>query len=185
MNSQSIIRYGGIAAIVSAVLYIVSMGLWMGAGEAGSPPPAAAAAYAASSLVFIVTLVALYVFHRSTSPGLSLAATLLLAVALVAGIFVDPTDMTNPVIMLMTACYGVGSLLLAWLAFRSAHLPRGVAILLLLIGVASLVMILPMVTGAADLVNVANLLIGILYIVWALWLGWVFIRGMAAMSQPA
>jgi hypothetical protein len=185
MNSQSIIRYGGIAAIVSAVLYIVSMALWMSAGEAGSPPPAAAAAYAASSLVFVVALVALYVVHRSEAPGLSLAAALLLGIALVASIFVDPTDVTNPILLIMTACYGVGSLLLGWLAYRNPRLPRGLAVLLLLIGVLSLIMIVPMVVGAADVVDIANLVVGILYIVWALWLGWVFIKGAAAMSQPA
>lgn len=42
MNNQSIIRYGGIAAIVSAVLYVVSMVIWMGAGTSSSPPLATA-----------------------------------------------------------------------------------------------------------------------------------------------
>ena len=47
MNTQSTLRFGGIAAIISALLYVASMVLWMGAGDTGAPPPLAAASASA------------------------------------------------------------------------------------------------------------------------------------------
>ncbi len=185
MNTQSTLRLGGIAAIISALLYIGSMVLWMGAGDAGAPPPLAAATYAASTIVFLVTLWSLYVLHRGESGALSLAALLLLGISMVASLFVDPTDLGNPVVFGLTICYGFGALLLGWLAFRSPRLPRGVGILALLMGALSLAMLAPMATGSADLVGIANLVVGILFVVWLLWLGWIFVKGSAGQMQPA
>lgn len=185
MNTQSTLRFGGIAAVISALLYVGSMVLWMGAGDAGAPPPLAAAAYAGSSIVFLVTLYALYLLHRSESAALSLAALLLLGISMVASLFIDPTDLGNPVVIALTACYGVGALLLGWLALRSPRLPSGVGILALLMGVLSLAMLVPMATGAADLVGIANLVVGVIYVAWLLWLGWIFVKGSAGQMQPA
>ena len=184
MNTQSTLRFGGIAAIISALLYVASMVLWMGAGDAGAPPPLATATYAASSIVFLVTLWSLYVLHRSESGALSLAALLLLGSSMVASLFIDPTDLGNPAVFGLTICYGLGALLLGWLAWRSPRLPRGVGILALLMGVLSLTMLVPMATGAADLVGIANLIVGLLYVVWLLWLGWIFVKDSAGQMQP-
>jgi hypothetical protein len=184
MNTQSVIRFGGMAALVSATLYVVSIGLWMGAGES-SAPPLAAAAYAVSSLIFLATLYALYVLHRRESAALSLAALLLLGVSMVASTFVDPTDLSNPIVLALTVCYGLGALLLGWLAYRSPQLPQGVAILALIMGVLSLAMLAPMTMGAAELVGIINLIVGLLYVVWLVWLGWILIKIPLATVQPA
>lgn len=185
MNTQSTLRFGGIAAIISALLYVGSMVLWMGAGDAGTPPPLAAAIYATSSILFLVTLYALYLLHRSESAALSLAALLLLGASMVASLFIDPTDLGNPAVIVLTICYGAGALLLGWLAIRSPRLPNGVGILALLMGVLSLAMLVPMASGAADMVGIANLVVGILYVIWLLWLGWIFVKGSAGQMQPA
>jgi len=185
MNTQSTLRFGGIAAIISALLYVGSMVLWMGGGDAGAPPPLATALYAASSIVFLVTLWSLYVLHRSESGALSLAALLLLGISMVASLFVDPTDITNPTVIVLTICYGLGALLLGWLAWRSPRLPSGVGVVAMLMGVLTLAMLVPMAAGAADLVGIANLVVGVLYVVWLLWLGWIFVKGSAGQMQPA
>lgn len=185
MNNQSILRYGAVAAVVSAALYIVSIALWMSAGVAGTPPPAAGTAYAVSSIVFLATLFALYTVHRGEAPGLSLVAVLLLAVSMVASLFIDPTNLSNPLVLILTACYGVGALLLGWLAYRSPRLPNGTGILALLMGILTLIMIPFIVAGSADLVGIFNLIVGLLYVVWLLWLAWVFFRGTAAAVQAA
>ena len=184
MNSHSSLRYGGIAALISALLYVVSMVLWIGAGDSGAPPPFATAMYAASSIVFLVTLYALYVLHRDESSALSLAALLLLGISMVASLFIDPTDLGNPAVFGLTICFGLGALLLGWLAWRSPRLPRGVGLLAGLMGLLSLAMLVPMAMGAADLVGIANLIVGLLYVAWLLWLGWIFVKDSAGQMQP-
>ncbi|MEZ4662707.1 MAG: hypothetical protein R2911_34600 [Caldilineaceae bacterium] len=182
MNSQFFIRSGGIAAIVSAVLYLLSIGLWMSADPTGAPPALATTAYAASTLCFLVTLYALYVVHSREAGSLALVTTLVLAISMAASLFTDPTDLSNPLILFLTILYGVGALLLAWLAQRSAQMPRGMAILLLVMGLLTLVMLPFMVSGATELVGIMNLVVGIVYVIWLLWLGWRFVQSLLSKS---
>lgn len=185
MNNQPIIRYGGIAAIVSAVLYVISMVFWVGAGTSG-PSPLAGVVYAASQLIFFVTLVTLYFIHRDEAPTLVLVGTLVLAVSIAASLFIDPTDTSNPIMPLLTIGYGVGALILGWLAYRSPKLTRGIGIAALLTGAASLVM-LPFIMGgaSADLVGMLNLVVTVPYLVWLVWLGVFFLHGKTAVPQSA
>ncbi|GIK59058.1 MAG: hypothetical protein HND44_10995 [Chloroflexi bacterium] len=185
MNNQSIIRYGGIAAIVSTVLYVVSMVFWMGAGTSG-PPPLAQTLYVASQLIFFVTLVALYFIHRDESPTLVLVGVLVLVVSIVASLFIDPTDASNPVMPLLTLGYAVGALILGWLAYRSPKLTKGIGIAALITGVMSLFMVPFIVGGAsADLVGMLNLGVTVPYLVWLVWLGVYFLQGKTAVPQSA
>jgi hypothetical protein len=184
MNNQSLVRYGGIAAIVSAVLYILSIGLWMAAGTAGSPP-LAMAAYVGSQLVFLVTLYALYLIHRDEAPTAILIGALVLAVAIVVSFFIDPTDMDNPVVLLLTIGYGVGALILGWLAYGSPRLTKGIGIAALLTGGLSLVMVPFILAGSSDLVGLLNLVLSVPYLVWLVWLGWHFVKGKATSLQAA
>jgi len=183
MNNQFFIRIGGIAAMVSAVLYLLSIGLWMNADPAGAPPALASTAYAASTICFLVTLYALYLVHRREASTPALVTTLLLAVSMVASLFIDPTDLSNPLILVLTVLYGVGSLLLAWLAQRSPQMPRGMAILLLAIGLLTLVMLPFMLSGATELVGIMNLVVGLVYVIWLLWLGWRFVQNQTMAAQ--
>ncbi len=61
--SSSLFRIGGIAAILSALLYIVSLGI----GIAGNPGGVSTPVYVVSTLLFLVVLVVLYLELRSTS----------------------------------------------------------------------------------------------------------------------
>jgi hypothetical protein len=158
MNTQSIIRLGGIAAIVCAVLYVASIGLWMGAGTESSPP-LATAAYMASQAIFFVTLCALYLIHRDEAPALTLVGVLVLGISIAASFFVDPTDMNNPVVLYLTIAYGAGGLILGWLAYRSPRLSKGIGVAALLTGAFSLIMVPFMLTGSAELVGLLNLLV--------------------------
>ncbi|NJN81701.1 MAG: hypothetical protein HC802_05025 [Caldilineaceae bacterium] len=185
MNSQSIMRYCGGAAIVSALLYVVSVVAWMGGDPTGAPPPLAATAYAVGSLLFLAVLYALFLIHRGESFALSVGAVLLLGVSVVASLFLDPSDLSNPLIPILNACYGVGALLLGWLALRSPRLPNGVGILAMLMGALSLAMLPFMFAGATETVEAVNLVIGLLYVVWLCWLGWIFIKSVSTSAQPA
>ena len=184
MNTQSIIRLGGIAAIVCVVLYFVSIGLWMGAGTESSPP-LATAAYMASQAIFFVTLYALYLIHREEAPALTVVGVLVLAISIGASFFIDPTDMNNPVVLYLTIGYGVGGLILGWLAYRSPRLSKGIGIAALLTGAFSLIMVPFMLAGQAELVGLLNLLVSLPYLVWLGWLGWHLLKHHAAAAQPA
>jgi hypothetical protein len=183
MNTQSIIRLGGIAAIVCAVLYVASIGLWMGAGTESSPP-LAAAAYVASQAIFFVTLYALYLIHREEAPALILVGVLVLGISIAASFFIDPTDVKNPVVLYLTIGYGVGGLILGWLAYRSPRLGKGIGIAALLTGAFSLVMVPFMLAGSAELVGLLNLLVSLPYLVWLGWLGWRLLKHNALTEQP-
>ncbi|MBX3059432.1 MAG: hypothetical protein KF770_23515 [Anaerolineae bacterium] len=185
MNNQSIIRYGGIAAIVSAVFYVVSMVFWMGAGASG-PSPLAQTLYVASQLIFFVTLFTLYVVHRDESPTLVVIGALVLAVSIMASLFIDPTNTDNPIMPLLTIGYGVGALILGWLAYRSPKLNKGIGVAALLTGVMSLVMV-PFIMGgaSAELVGTLNLGVTVPYLVWLIWLGVYFLQGKTAVPQSA
>lgn len=185
MNNQSIIRYGGIAAIVGAVLYVVSLVLWMGAGTSG-PSPLAQALYVASQLIFFVTLYALYIVHRDESPVRVVVGALVLALSILASLFIDPTDTSNPIVTFLTIAYGMGGLILGWLAYRSPKMSKGIGAAALLTGAASLVMVPFIVGGAsAELVGMLNLVVTVPYLVWLVWLGVHFLRGKTAVAQIA
>lgn len=185
MRNASIYRIGGIGAIASAVLYLVSIGLWMSADPNGAPPFLASIAYIISSLVFLPTLYALYAAHRDEAAGMSLVAVVLLAASTIISFFIDPTDLANPFVLILTLVYGAGGLLLGWLAYRSPRMPRGMGILVLAIGAISLVAAVFVSIGSADIAGLLNLIVGILFVVWTLWLGWHFLRVKQAVAQPA
>lgn len=185
MNDQAVIRYGGIAAILCAALYILSIALWGSAGADGAAPPLAGAAYVASQLIFLVTLYALYLIHRNEAPALSLIAALVLLVSIVVSLFIDPTDTGNPMVLLLTIGYGLGALILGWLAYRSPRLTRGMGSAALLTGVLSLAMIPFILAGSTDLVGLLNLILSVPYLVWLVWLGWHFLKGKAGIVQTA
>ncbi len=184
MNTQSIIRFGGIAAITCVVLYFASIGLWMGAGTE-SAPPLATAAYIASQAIFFVTLYALYLIHREEAPALILVGVLVLGISIAASFFIDPTDVTNPVVLYLTIGYGIGGLILGWLAYRSPRLSKGIGVAALLTGAFSLVMVPFMLAGSAELVGLLNLLVSLPYLVWLGWLGWHLLRHSALVVSPA
>ena len=183
MNTQSIIRLGGMAAIVCVVLYVASIGFWIGAGTESSPP-LATAAYMASQAIFFVTLYALYLIHREEAPALILVGVLVLGISIAASFFVDPTDMTNPAVLFLTIGYGVGGVILGWLAYRSPRLGKGIGSAAMLTGAASLIMVPFMLAGSAELVGLLNLLVSLPYLVWLGWLGWHLLRHSALTAQP-
>ena len=88
MSSNNLFRIGGIAAILSALLYVVSLG----AQFAGDPGGLGQPLYLASSLLFLVVLVVLYLELRSTAGLLALAGLIFLGATTIWSLFVDPTQ---------------------------------------------------------------------------------------------
>lgn len=182
MNNSSILRFGGIASLASAVLYIASMGLWMSAGTVSSPP-LATTVYIISQVCFFVTLYALFVIHRDEAPTLAIAGIGVLAVSIGASLFIDPTDMANPLLLVLTLCYGVGGITVGVLAYRSPRLTRGMGIAAILAGGFSLVMVPFILMGMGELVGLLNLGVSIPYLVWIAWLGLHLAQGRVGVLQ--
>jgi hypothetical protein len=84
VDHQSLSRLGGIAAIVSAVLYVVSLGVQFAGGAGGLGQTL----YVISSLLVLVVLVVLYLELRSTTGLLALGGLILLGVTTIWSLFV-------------------------------------------------------------------------------------------------
>lgn len=182
MNNSSILRFGGIAALASAVLYIASMGLWMSAGTVSSPT-LATTAYIVSQVAFLVTLYALFVIHRDEAPLLAPAGIGVLAISIGASLFIDPTDMANPLLLVLTICYGVGGIIVGVLAYRSPQLTRGMGIAAMVTGGLSLLMAPFILMGMGELVGLLNLGVSIPYLIWIVWLGLHLAQGRVGVLQ--
>jgi hypothetical protein len=131
-------------------------------------------------LAMTVVFYALYVAHRSESAGLSLVGLLLW---IPAGV-VDIASLASPA---NTLLYAVDSLLFAlpflifgFLAYRSAKMPRGLALIGLLSGVCWVITGAAAFIGSAAIGMVASLGGFIFMLVWLAWLWRVFVSGKLA-----
>lgn len=181
MNNQSIIRFGGIAAMVSAVLYVVSLGLSFSTSTA----VLGTVLYVASSLAFLVTLVALYLDLRATAATPSLIALLLLGAMTVWSLFLNPADI-SPAFGPLTLVYGLGFLLFGWVQYGSKHYAKGIGLAALVGGGLAVIAGLALMAGAsADLFGLLNLALSVPYLIWLVWLGRHYLQGKAASLQAA
>ena len=178
MSTSTLFRVAGYSAIVTLVL-------WIGGFAIGAVSPALVGpALALAAIIFLVVIYALYLVHRTESSGLALGATLLTALGMIVSLFAgDPSVPTNAFFYgTCTVVFGVGIVLLAWLAFNSPKMPRGLAIAVLIMGIMSLVAGV-FYLGGAGMLDIANLLnFGSIIpsIVWMLWLGRLFLSGKMA-----
>lgn len=167
-SNRNLFRYGGIAAIASAALYVLVLATAITAG--GAPSTVGAMLTIVSTLLFLLAIFALYVAHRSESPGLSLIAMLAAAAGTVGGLFLDPTKIT-PLVGLLALVYGIGLLLFGWLAYRSPNMPRVMGVVIVA-GVLSLILAaVAFVGGSTEIFGLLNLVLTVPYVAWLIWLG--------------
>lgn len=169
MSSNNLFRIGGIAAIVSALLYVVSLGVQIAA--AGAPSTLGTALYIVSALLFLVTIVVLYMALRGEAAVLALVALVLLGGLTIWSMFIDPTNI-SPVFVPLTLAYGIGFILFGWLQYRSSQYPKAIGILAIITGVLGVIMAVALLAGVSmDIFGLLNLLLSVPYVIWLIWLG--------------
>lgn len=181
MKNKSVIRFGGVSAIVSALLYILSLGISM----SGSGGNLGTTVYLVSSLFFLGAIVVLYLDIRSQTPMPALAAFLMLAAVAIWSLFLDPTDVSL-IFAPLTLIYGLGFGLYGWLQRQSVQYPNGMGITALFAGAIALVAGIALLAGAsAEIFGLLNLAMTIPFVVWLVWLGWFYLKGGVVRLQTA
>ena len=175
MSNKNLFRYGGIVAIVSAVLYVLSLGM----SFAGITGILGTALYAIGSLLLVAALVVLYMDLRTESALLALLALLLLGALTIWSLFLDPTNIT-PVWGPFTVCYGIGFVIFGWLQRRSSRYPIGLGVLAIVTGILSLIAGIALMAGvSADIFGLLNLILTVPFVIWSVWLGLHFLKAKA------
>lgn len=166
MSNNNLFRYGGIAAIASAVLYIISLGLNIaGSTSLGTP------VYWLSSILLLVALIVLTMSLQRISKPLAILALILLGGTTVWSLFLDPTQ-PNDIYGPLSLIYGAGFLLYGWLQYRSADYANTLSYLAFAVGALSLVMGIALLAGGSiDLFGFLNLLLSIPFVIWLIWMG--------------
>lgn len=181
MKNQSLFRYGGIAAIISAVLYVLSLGI----GFAGITGVLSTTVYAISSLLFVAVLVVLYMDLRTGAALTALTALILMGGSTIWSLFIDPTIIT-PVIAPLTFAYGIGTALFGWLQRGNSRYPNGIGFLGIVTGVIGVIAGIVLMAGASfDIFGLLNLILTVPYVIWLVWLGTYYMKGKSASLQAA
>lgn len=180
MNNQSLFRYGGIAAIVSAGLYVLSLGLAIG-GSIGL----GSALYIISSLLLLVVLIVLYLELRPEAALPALIGLVLLGALTIWSMFIDPMEI-SPIFGPLALAYGIGFVLFGWLQHRSPGTPNGLGNLAVATGVIAAIAGIALMAGAsADVFGLLNLVLSVPFVIWLVWLGLYYLKGKAADLQVA
>jgi len=173
MSTQSLYRYGGIAAIISVLAFIASLALPALTGDPAGVP--VIGAYAISSLASLVTLYALYVLHRSEAAMLSLLALITAVLSTILGFGADYTDPSSPLMLGVTVLYAIAALLYGWLAYHSLKPLKAIGISALVVsGLATAAAFLASTGWAGPAGSVLMVANGV-WVIWFLMLAWYFL----------
>ena len=193
MSNNNFTRIVGIAGILSVVLAVAG---YMTTGTTSSMPsgPLFVTLTVASNLAGIIFVVGLYLLYRAEAATLSLVAVGVSVVGgllfIIIGVFMS-YDFNNPLLMIADiSVYVVGVPLFSWLAYQSGKMPRPLAIIGFLAGLAGLgVYVLKLGAGVdaittpnAPLVGVASIFYYAYFLLafgWVLWTGIVLMLGKA------
>lgn len=181
MQSNSLFRIGGISAILSALLYVVSLGI----GIAGDPGGVSTPVYVVSTLLFLVVLVVLYLELRSTAGLLALAGLILTGASAIWSFFVDPAQPSS-IFGPLSLIYGLGFILFGWAQRGSGRFPNLVGLLAIITGALAAIAGIALMAGVSfDIFGLFNMLLSIPFVIWLAWLGKIWLAGRAAVAQPA
>jgi hypothetical protein len=168
MSSNKLFRSAGWLAFAGAVLLIVTIVCLYIAHDLGD------ILLTIFFLLLIGIFYALYVAHRSESKGLSLAGLILVFPAVgvaIAANLSDNTFLSNLLYLLISLSF----LIFGFLAFRSARMPRGLAVVTLLTGVTYLISGVAGLLGSQAIAGSVSTLSTLLVLVWLVWLWRVFL----------
>ena len=182
MNNQMLFRVGGIAALLTAVTYVVFPILFFSGSEV-----LAAIVYFISGLMFLVILIPLSLDLSSESKGLVIVGAILLAGSIIWGFFLDNININPLIFGVKSLIGGLGTVLYGWLQYRSDHYPNGMGIVALLSGVFNVIPGI-LLLGGADVDGLAGIFIPfitVLQLVWLIWLGVYYLRSKSATLMAA
>lgn len=181
MSSSVLFRIGGIAAILSAILYVASLG-----GQfAGDPGGLGQPLYLGSSLLFLVVLVVLYLELRGTAGLLALGGLILLGATTIWSFFIDPSQASSTFGPL-AVIYGLGFILFGWAQRGSGRYPGLVGLLAIIVGALSVIAGIGLIAGLSfDIFGLFNLALSVPFVIWLVWLGSIWLKSRAAVAQPA
>lgn len=159
MSNTNLFRFAGWSAILS-ILFSFGMFALIGGGRGGAFMVVSIIA----ALFTFLALYGVYVFHRSQAATLSLAMLVCGAVGLILENLGMGPD--TPMGMVTSAIYGTTFLLVGYLGYGNAQMPRWLAICAYVVGFASLA-----TAGASALgqVSVASTVPMVLFLAWIAW----------------
>ena len=173
MNTQSLFRYGGIAAIVSVITFIIVLVLIGMTGNSTSS--LVMAAYAITTLTSLVTFYALYVIHRTEAATLSLAALVTVVLSSLLSFGADYNNPSSPLMLGITILYALGGLLYGWLGYRSPRQLRAGGITALIVGGLAALAAIFAAIGSIELADTVLMIANLVWIVWFLLLARYFL----------
>jgi len=197
MSNNNFTRIAGIAGILSVVLAVAG---YMTTGTTSSMPsgPLFVTLTVASNLAGIIFVVGLYLLYRAEAATLSLVAVGVSVVGgllfIIIGVFMS-YDFNNPLLMIADiSVYVVGVPLFSWLAYQSGKMPRPLAIIGFLAGLAGLgVYVLKLGAGVdalttpnAPLAGVATIFYYAYFLLafgWVAWTGYMLMSGKAQTAK--
>lgn len=181
MSSGTLFRIGGIAAILSALLYVAALG----AQFAGDPGGLGQPVYLISSVLFLVVLVVLYLELRSTAGLLALAGLIMLGAATIWSLAIDPSQ-PSAAFGPLSVIYGLGFIAFGWAQRGSARTPRLLGLLAIIVGALALIAGIGLIAGLSfDIFGLFNLVLTVPFVLWLAWLGWIWFKSRPAVAQPA
>ncbi|MEW6086082.1 MAG: hypothetical protein AB1607_15930 [Chloroflexota bacterium] len=159
MSNTNLYRFAGWSAILS-ILTSFGMFALIGDGRGG-------AFMVVSIIAALFTLAALYgvyVFHRPQAPALSLA----MLVFAIVGLTLENLGMgpDTPMGMVTSVIYGTTFLLVGYLGYGNAQMPRWLAVCAYVVGFASLA---TAVASALGQVGAASTVPMVLFVAWIAW----------------
>ena len=171
MSNNNLFRIAGWCAYVTA-LVMLAFHVFPG----GAPASVALILSIVTFLGLTVIFYALFVTHRPEAAMLSLAGLILWLIVFVLNLISLGTNSGNTFLSnLGSVLWPLPFLIFGYLAYRSARMPRGLAVLALLTGVVALVLGVAGFMDSAAIVDGGNLILDILMLAWVVWLGIVFL----------
>ena len=178
MINNKFFRFAGWWAFASAVLLIASFVFLYIAHDIGD------ILLTVFFLALIVTFYALYVTHRTESSGLSLVGLILVFPAV--GVAIAANNSNNTILSYwLYLLVSLPFLIFGFLGFRSAKMPRGLAVVTLLAGVTYLISGVAGLLRSEAIAGNVSMLSTLLVLVWLVWLWRAFLSKRMTVAVPA
>lgn len=171
MKSNVLARIAGWSGILSVLAFVAAIGMIV--SNSGKDTQLSTVFFLANTVLLAPLFYALFVFYRPQAPTLALIALVLGLISFVAGMIAPTPDSNALIFNTSSVLGGVAIVLFSFLGFQNAKMPRALAIIGVILGIASIL--------SAVLDSIGEGIFGVvvlpLFIIWALWLSWLFLKG--------
>jgi hypothetical protein len=184
MSNNKLFRTAGWCALVGALSMVAAVVSFIFSGAAPIAGMVGGILEYISLLLLVFVFYALSIAHRSESKGLGLAGLILLIVAIVVDVVAyvnyGNTILSNLWFLLLSLPF----LIFGFLAFRSARMPRGLAVVALLAGVTSFISGVGGLLGNQAIADNVGSFPFLFMLIWEVWLWLVFVSKKFATASP-